>query len=545
MKFADAEAALIMLLMMLPIVSLTLHTGGTLHSLFFVGLGANSLALPLFFFFIGKLQDGPGTRNTIILSLLLSVITLLHFITAAITIVVTLILTLINFKKEAATHFLAITLLAFLLCSFWIVPFLAYIKYYGGSFIGGNLGSFLSIPVFLMILLGAIIAVVEKDPRLNGIFLTLLLLSLLLFFIDFAEYKLPFHSYRFLIYPLLLIMVLPAKLIFNQQNSRAKFFFAALFIFLLGIYLYRIFPFEDRQIFGANRLYWHNPDNLNYDSLNPGKLDGRIIIFNGDLVPHIHDLRHLAIMASGCQELKGLFIESSINGRFVGSLHANAVRGGFLWGIEAIPMEREQYLTFKPDVLQKNLDLFNVNHILVNHPIKQLKPERRIKIEKDQKEYFLYRIGSSKLVELLAYRPTAVPYLWEDAVKKWFRSKDTKILAKTPRLPAQIASPQDSVTVAKMSKNQDYLKLRVEAKEDVPILIKMSYFPRWHAYVNGKEVPLYVTSPYLMLVYGSGTIELKYKSSFYDYLGWTLSLTGLLAAVGLIQSGIITRCYRG
>ena len=91
-------------------------------------------------------------------------------------------------------------------------------------------------------------------------------------------------------------------------------------------------------------------------------------------------------------------------------------------------------------------------------------------------------------------------------------------------IPLNVASPSDNVTILVQSKTQDYLKLKVDAKLPVPILIKISYFPRFKAYVNGIRTNIYKAAPYQMLVYGNGIVELKYGPTLIDFLGIIITL---------------------
>ncbi|MFA6431802.1 MAG: hypothetical protein WCV91_05450, partial [Candidatus Margulisiibacteriota bacterium] len=297
--FNRNESALGMALMMLPIIGLNLHTGGTLNSLFFVGLGANSVALPILFFYLGNIFGTDHSKKRfIITTILLSLVILLHFVTGATAIVIAGFLIGINFNWEKFNFIAGVVVCAFCLCGFWLVPFVAYIKYYSGTFIASNLGGIVSFPIFVLIVIGAAIAIYEKDEKITRLLLPIILFLFLLVFIDYTEYNLPFHSYRFLIYPLILIMILPIKLIFNAIARDKKVFFMLSLFFLVSMYLYKSWPDEFSQRFPKiNQVFKYSENNVNYGNLNVGKLDGRTIVYDGDKIPHIHDLRHLLAMA--------------------------------------------------------------------------------------------------------------------------------------------------------------------------------------------------------------------------------------------------------
>ena len=103
-------------------------------------------------------------------------------------------------------------------------------------------------------------------------------------------------------------------------------------------------------------------------------------------------------------------------------------------------------------------------------------------------------------------------------------------------LPENVGAGGEKVEILEKSKKGDYIKFFVGSEEDVPILVKISYFPSWHAYVSGKSVPVYIASPYLMLLYGHGNIEIKYEEL--PYQRWS-KLLSLVVLVGLIMSGTI------
>ena len=181
------------------------------------------------------------------------------------------------------------------------------------------------------------------------------------------------------------------------------------------------------------------------------------------------------------------------------------------------------------------MDIFNINWLLVNDA-REIKPEKRIEVEKGKEPYYLYKIGNSKMIELLRTRPIAVkPLIWDISVMKWFRSDSRTILVKRNELPGTAAGPDDKLEILEMPEQQNYVKLSVVSKDPVPIYFKMSYFPRWNAYVNGKRAKIYFASPGFMIVYGSGIVELKYERSLIDGIGWGITLIGVLALILLYR----------
>ncbi len=79
----------------------------------------------------------------------------------------------------------------------------------------------------------------------------------------------------------------------------------------------------------------------------------------------------------------------------------------------------------------------------------------------------------------------------------------------------------------------DRIRFRINSAEPVPVLIKISEFPNWRAYSEGKELHIYRASPYFMLIYARGEVELRYEDTWSDTLGKLLTLAGAAIAVFL------------
>jgi uncharacterized membrane protein len=81
------------------------------------------------------------------------------------------------------------------------------------------------------------------------------------------------------------------------------------------------------------------------------------------------------------------------------------------------------------------------------------------------------------------------------------------------------------------SPRKDRLILQIHADQDIPVLVKVGYFPNWRLTVNGRPAPVYRASPNLMLVFGHGPAVLEYRRSWTEYVGLALSLLGLALLV--------------
>jgi len=160
-------------------------------------------------------------------------------------------------------------------------------------------------------------------------------------------------------------------------------------------------------------------------------------------------------------------------------------------------------------------------------PIKKLSLVKRVPVRRDRGDFYLFKAAETKLAETLLYRPYYTDKNWSAAVNQWFESPDPKILVKAKDLPLTVAASTDTVKVLEEKIFPARLKLKVAAKENIPILVKIAYFPRWQAYVEGKPLKIYQVAPSFMLIYGKGEIELKYTDAPIDRLGKILTLVGI------------------
>lgn len=133
-------------------------------------------------------------------------------------------------------------------------------------------------------------------------------------------------------------------------------------------------------------------------------------------------------------------------------------------------------------------------------------------------------------VETIRYTTSKLSdeYLPKDFKKPEY-SKDV------PRLPYDSIQGSSNITVE--SDTTKRLVLSIDANEDSEILIHKAYFPFWHIFVDGKEVPFDIIDRGLVvsLPEGEHTIEVLYKSTVMQMIGNTLSIIGIIVIfVGII-----------
>jgi hypothetical protein len=72
-----------------------------------------------------------------------------------------------------------------------------------------------------------------------------------------------------------------------------------------------------------------------------------------------------------------------------------------------------------------------------------------------------------------------------------------------------------------------------------PVLVKVSYFPNWHA--SGADGPWRATPNLMVVVPTSHDVTLTYARSAADNLGQLLTVVGLVALVGLLVVPAVRR----
>ncbi|OGC32817.1 hypothetical protein A2311_05965 [candidate division WOR-1 bacterium RIFOXYB2_FULL_48_7] len=525
--FSPAEASLITLLAFIPIAGLALACGGTLYSLFIIGLGANSLGLVLYLFYFGSLkalcQGDYSAGRFFSLTILAAAIILCHFVVAFAAAITAFTLVLNNLSRRLLNIIIKHALIALAISAYFWLPLAAYSKNAGQPETILSMGFFLTIPILLLIIFGGGIARLTSDQRFNQTYFTLLTIFAITIFLDFGQVGLPMHAYRFIIYFAILAMMLPVKLIFNRLPQRSwQIAGVVVFFCLVGWQAYLIAVNNPRWQINNNRLFNFYDYLQAYQpySVNPGlpKLDGRIIVLGptNPLAPRA--LEHILALRSGNYFIKGLFGETP-NSLPLNQLEAKLAQL-LSQGDKAPPALLNN--------VRKLLWLYNINFLLSSSPIKQLPIITTVAVQPQQPKYSLYKLGSGQLVEPLTHQPLYLIKDWQATVNQWVNAPDARVLVKASSLPSSIATSVDQITSIETTLSPPNLRFIIKAKQPIPVLIKMGYFPRWRATANGRPITIYEAAPSLMLVYGLGEVVLTYQATSIDLAGRVISIIGLV-----------------
>jgi len=491
------------------------HLGGNFHATFNVGLVTNALALPLLFFYIGAIMSSVKTKRFAASSALLALLALSHLFTAMVGVIALIATILASCLKERAKtkEFLLLgakhTALAFLLAGFWAVPFVAKSAYARPEWIGTGFAQH----AYLLFGLAAAYFAYTYFNKKEYLHIATFMLLFVSFVLVGNALHLQLHFYRFQLFFYLLAVVCLASLV--KKRSYVLF---AVAVLLCAVVLLRVSDIHPEGVLDLPKFY------------NITGVDGRLLVLaSPEKQPSPHMYQHFVPLKSMSYGLKGLFVESSPNSKYVLQLEKELDSGSLVWGTR-VSMKNVSLST-----IEKQLDLFAVSHVFSFYSPDGSNWEyvKRITffngyIDGRIERFFyeLYRLDEHPYFEVLDYKPRVVKQNWENEALKWFMSEDTKVFVDDD-VPDAVGDGSESIEVLEMSPRQDYIKMKVDAAHDVPVLIKISKFPNWKAYVGGKKAKIYRASPHLMLVYGRGIIELKYERTVADILGLLLSFAGV------------------
>ena len=160
-------------------------------------------------------------------------------------------------------------------------------------------------------------------------------------------------------------------------------------------------------------------------------------------------------------------------------------------------------------------------------------------------KWYIYKINDSPMVEPLTSLPNVVANLqsrvdWLNAnVKWWLDPKDWKVLLASsgpsnwPRASSvttiAASAPLANVKVKKIVVGTQSLSFHV-SRVGVPVEVKISYFPRWHA--TGASGPYRVSPNMMVVVPTSKSVTLSYGST--PALAWGNVITDLAVLSGFV-----------
>lgn len=125
---------------------------------------------------------------------------------------------------------------------------------------------------------------------------------------------------------------------------------------------------------------------------------------------------------------------------------------------------------------------------------------------------------------------------WKDFSFNWFLGENYSQLYARGEMPDGFVQPNGQGEIENLSFERERVRFYVKSEGNMKkaVLVKVSYFPNWKAYENGKQIKIYEVSPHLMMVYASGEVEFRYEPVWSDWLGEIGSFIGFIWLLWII-----------
>jgi hypothetical protein len=262
----------------------------------------------------------------------------------------------------------------------------------------------------------------------------------------------------------------------------------------------------------------------------------------------------LPFWTDGCiGSMEGLYFESSgttpfhfLNAAETSVKPSNPVRD--------LPDRPMKYSGFDLDKGVEHLQLFGVRYYLAfsEQAVAAAARHPDLREVAVSPPWHVYEIADSDLVEPLQYEPAVLEGMsdanpaWQRDAVAWYNDREALDVVLAPRgpdgwervqrgeAPERERLPRTRVT----NIDEDELKISFDVdRTGQPILVKTSYFPNWS--VSGAEGPYRVTPNLMVVIPTQEHVELTYGNTSVEYLGWGLSLAGLVGVGLLVRRGAV------
>ncbi|MBU0975377.1 MAG: hypothetical protein ABIE03_07030 [Patescibacteria group bacterium] len=554
------------LFILVALVVLPGYMGFNFDGLLDYGLGPSFVTIPMFFLYLERLFD--EKRCFIGPAVIFSVMLLTNLVAPVFALLITAVHLLLNIKSRSVSKKVVLEgVLIVLLTLFWVVPFILYKEYSvtGVPIQGGKVLSFLAAGAVSFVS-GFIILHLKKSSNVK------LLMSILFPGVLFAglsvldslinstgtKFSIPaVHPFRLLIFTFLGVAasmtfivqkVHPVLLKTVTRLKMSKFFVRPKHIslvlslsacVLIGLVLVRLEPAGVEGIQLHNHFNWDGRVMRAYkvtEVLDQSRaVVDRSILYNAGNVNE-EDYYNFGV--------DGLLKESSYLAPFYQSLAKNLDPENFDWSmLDDYYLENQKVPEEK---VQQYLNLLWIKHLFV---IKQdfpycskseLLATFSSNSKKDgivQRDVFLCDlegVSNSKFVDVIETEPSSTSN-WDEEISKWWTGSDESLLIDGSNgLVKQPDTDNDADISYSFSKDLQELKLKLQADETIPVLVKVSYFPKWKAYENEKEIPLYRVSPNLIALNLNREATLKYERTSFEYATLAISVIGWIFALGYV-----------
>jgi len=241
--------------------------------------------------------------------------------------------------------------------------------------------------------------------------------------------------------------------------------------------------------------------------------------------------------------MEGLLIESSLNApfHFINQAETSVLQTDAVPGID-YPSASDFPADFPTGLA--HLRAFGVRwYVAYSDTAKQAAAKAGLPVAATSGHFTIYQVGSGDLVEVPKYRPVLDDTAdWRAAALAWYSSPsalDTPLVFASSSDPAARAAftplggapvtnppkvPLDRPGEIAASENNGVIDFTTDRIGE-PTIIKVSYFPNWHA--EGAKGPWQLSPGLMVVVPTQAHVRLVYRSTPVDTTGKTLSVLGL------------------
>ncbi|MBN2015573.1 hypothetical protein JW766_01960 [Candidatus Dojkabacteria bacterium] len=520
------------------------YLGFNFDGVFDYGLGPSFVTIPLFFGYLALLLE--RKKNIKFMSCLFSLMLLTNLVAPFVAGIITIVYFLLklNRAKQLFMKLAKFGLLSLLLTLFWIIPYLVFRQYTASGFPPMRSNLIIS-GIALFGSIGSLAFIIWKgEESKRKSFLALLIPAILISALNVIDSRIsisipPIHPFRLqifsfipvasaviyviqILHPSFLKLGMRLKIMkFLQRNVHISFNLFFVCFCLIFLLIIRLNPSGVDEVELANELDW----------------EGRIM--RAYKVTEVLDQSRSVIDRSVMKKeykfaVDGLLKESSYLAPYYQSLSKSLNPENFTWEkldqkyIEnkQVPEERTKYL----------MNLLWVKSLFVideNFPncenfkkISQFKSNSKNEGIRDIEMYicsYPYSLNSN-LVEMVTEKPKVVENNWNNAVDEWWIS-DNQELFTDKEVVTNTNIPVNFIPDVEFSDDYQKVYISTGVNEEIPFLVKMSYFPKWKAYdKDGNRVEIYRTSPNLMIVPVNDKVTLKYETTIIEWVTFVISV---------------------
>jgi len=551
------------------------YYGGNIPSTL-AGEFSYSISFALMILLIGTIYKGVSERKFVILNgILLALVVLTHIYTSIVLTGTMIFFLIFKKRKENLKYLFKIYLIAGLLVSFWLLPFILKLPYtFASKEIVGlpnlNLGYIEHFLIFYMLaVIGIILGVKNKEWRIIYISIPIIVASVFVYVTPYINLLfirfLPFLYF----FPFLLASYGLVKIIEMTKFNR-KFIFLLLSLVILVVSLLWInqnigyIPYWIKWNYEgieSKATYLELKEVFDYMSSLPE--EGRILVEYSSSYDKFGSPRvfELSPVFTNRSVMEALLLESSSTFPFYYYIQKEVAKYSWWPGF---PIEVPN---FDLDKGAEHMKLYNVKYYIISSDFvkKEIRNYSQYSFLKTVGEFDFYKVNSnSKFVEVPKKEPILViTDDWKYFAFRWFESDNLDV-------PLVFTSNPDNydlnlfkniminksfdpqleeysykifnnsyVSLLKTSEMNRNCSVKETLKEEEilidtncigkPLIIKVPYFPNWQ--VEGAR-KIYLTSPNLMMVFPeSQNVRIYYGETFVDQLGKFMTLAGIVIVI--------------